>query len=240
MIALLAFGDAGWGDEMVRGAVMTVLLAAAAYVLGLAIGMVGAAAKVWGGATLRTLAEIYTTVVRGVPELLVIYLLFFGNEAALNWIAGLFGYTGTIRLNEFATGMIAVGIISGGYSTEVFRGAIRALPKGQIEAARAFGMGSGLTFRRIMLPQILRLALPGLGNVWQLILKDTALVSVVGLAEIMRVANVAARSEHEPFLFYIVAALLYLVITSASGWLFRAAETHFGRGERPVLSPMGH
>ncbi len=232
MIELLSFGDQGWGDEMLAGAGMTVILAAAAYLLGLFIGMVAAAAKVWGGWLLRLLMEVYTTVIRGVPELLVIYLLFFGNEAAINAIAGWFGYGGTIRLDAFVIGMTAVGLISGAYSTEVLRGAIQAVPHGQIEAGRAFGMSRSLVFRRIILPQVMRLALPGLGNVWQLILKDTALVSVVGLAETMRVASVAARSEHEPFLFYIAAAVLFLAITTVSQWVFRAAEMRAARGER--------
>ena len=231
---LFSWGDHGWGDEFVQAAGMTVLLATVAYVFGLVIGLIAACLKVWGWFPLRWLMEIYTTIVRGVPELLIIYLLFFGNERAINAILGLIGITEPFQLNEFAIGVIAVGLISGSYSTEVLRGAIQVIPHGQIEAGRAFGMHGFLVFRRIILPQTIRLALPGLGNVWQLILKDTALVSVVGLTELMRISQVAARSTREPFPFYIAAAVAFLVITTFSTKMFQRAETHYDRGVRRV------
>ena len=231
-LGLLALGDAGWGDEMLRGAAITVAVAVLSYALGVFIGVGGAAAKLSHSLPLRGLAEGYTTVVRGVPELLVIYLLFFGSSGAVMWVARLFGYTGYIELNNFTVGVLAVGIISGAYSTEVIRGAILAIPRGQIEAGRAVGMSSFLIFRRIMLPQLLRLALPGLGNVWQLTLKDTALISVTGLAELMRMASVASGSTRQPFVFYLTAAVLYLVMTTFSNAAFQQAERHFSRGVR--------
>ena len=229
---LFSWGDKGWGDEFAQAALMTVLLSTAAYIFGTVVGLIAACLKVWGGFVLRGLMEIYTTVVRGVPELLIIYLLFFGNEAAINAILGMMGIGGTFRLNEFAIGVIAVGLISGAYATEVYRGAIQAIPPGQAEAGRAFGMHGFLVFRRIILPQTLRLALPGLGNIWQLILKDTALVSVVGVTELMRISQVAARSTREPFPFYIATAIVFLLMTTFSTKFFRKAEAHFDRGVR--------
>jgi len=231
-VELLTFGDAGWGDEMLRGALMTLAVSVSSMALGLALGALGAAAKLSAVAPARWLAEGYTTIVRGVPDLLVIYLLFFGGNGAAMFVAGLFGYQGYVELNAFTIGTFAVGVVSGAYSTEVIRGAVLAVPRGQIEAAQAIGMGRLLLFRRIMLPQLARFALPGLGNVWQLTLKDTSLISVTGLVEIMRQAHVAAGSTRQPFTFYLVAACLYLLLTTFSNYGFRRAEAWAGRGVR--------
>jgi len=231
-VELLSFGDAGWGDEMLRGALMTLAVSLASMALGLALGALGAAAKLSALAPARWAAEGYTTIVRGVPELLVIYLLFFGGNGAVMFIAGIFGYGGYIELDAFTIGTFAVGVVSGAYSTEVIRGAVLAVPRGQIEAAQAIGMGRFLLFRRIMLPQVARFALPGLGNVWQLTLKDTSLISVTGLVEIMRQAHVAAGSTRQPFTFYLVAAGLYLLLTSFSNYGFQRAEGWASRGVR--------
>jgi len=170
--------------------------------------------------------------VRGVPELLVIYLLLFGGSGMIMAVAGVFGYSGYVELNAFSIGVAAVGLISGAYSTEVIRGAVKAVPYGQIEAARACGMGRWRILRRVLVPQTLRFALPGLGNVWQLTLKDTALISVTALAEIMRVAHIAAGSTRQSFLFYSVAALLYLALTTVSTTAFQRAERYASRGVR--------
>ena len=229
---LLSFGDQGWGDEMARAALMTIAVSLSSMALGLVVGTIGAAAKLSALAPARWLAEGYTTVVRGVPELLVIYLLFFGGSGAAMFVASIFGYHGYVELNAFTIGTVAVGLISGAYSTEVIRGAVQAVPGGQIEAAKAIGMPRALMFRRIMLPQVARFALPGLGNVWQLTLKDTALISVTGLVEIMRQAHVAAGSTREPFTFYVVAALLYMLLSTFSNYGFQRAEGWASRGVR--------
>jgi octopine/nopaline transport system permease protein len=229
---LLSFGDAGWGDEMLRAALMTLAVSISSMLLGLLFGTLGAAAKLSAIPPLRWLAEGYTTIARGVPELLIIYLLFFGGSGAVMFVAGLFGYHGYIELNAFTIGTFAIGAISGAYSTEVIRGAVLAVPAGQIEAAKAIGMARGLMFRRIMFPQVARYALPGLGNVWQFTLKDTALISVTGLVELMRQAHVAAGSTRQPFTFYLVAAALYLVLTTFSNYGFQRAEGWASRGVR--------
>jgi octopine/nopaline transport system permease protein len=231
-VGLLSFGDQGWGDEMLLAALMTVAVSLSSMALGLVVGAIGAAAKLSTLPPARWLAEGYTTVVRGVPELLVIYLLFFGGNGAASFLARIFGYHGYIELNAFTIGTFAVGMISGAYSTEVLRGAVLTVPKGQIEAAEAIGMPRALLFRRIMFPQVARFALPGLGNVWQLTLKDTALISVTGLVEIMRQAHVAAGSTREPFMFYTVAALLYMALSTFSSYGFQRAESWAGRGVR--------
>lgn len=230
MLQLLAWGRDGWGDEFVLATLMTVAVALASYAIGTAIGLAGAAAKLSGIAPLDWLATGYTTVVRGVPDLLIIYLFFFGGSGALMAVARVFGHAGYIEVPAFMTGCIAVGCVCGAYATEVIRGAIAAVPRGQIEAARACGMSRGLLFRRVVAPQALRLALPGLGNVWQVTLKETALISVAGLVEILRQAQVAAGSTRQPFTFYFLAALLYLGLTTLSGAGFRAAERVVGRG----------
>ena len=230
MLTLFAFGPNGWGDELLRGAGMTLVLAALGFALGLVFGTMGAAAKLSGSRILRIVAEVYTTVIRGVPELLVIYLFFFGSSGAIMFFARMFGYAGYVGVDAFTVGALGLGVISGAYATEVIRGAFQAVPAGQIEAGRAIGMTRGLIFRRILLPQAARFALPGLGNVWQLVLKDSALVSVTALAELMRTASVAARSSGQPFTFYVAAGALYLVLTTLSTTLFALAERRAGRG----------
>jgi octopine/nopaline transport system permease protein len=177
-------------------------------------------------------AETYTTVLRGIPDLLVIYLLYFGGSGAASSVARLFGYEGFFGVNSFLIGAIAVGIISGAYSTEVLRGALLTIPKGEIEAGRAYGMSGLPLFWRIIAPQLFRFALPSLGNVWQLALKESALISVTGLSEIMRQAGIGAGSTQQPFTFYFTAALLYLALTSVSSWGFRHAEALTMRGVR--------
>jgi len=172
-------------------------------------------------------------VVRGIPELLIIYLVFFGGGIVLRAVAaGMFGYEDYVDLPIFLTGMLCIGVSSSAYSTEVIRGAVLAVPKGQIEAGRAIGMGPVLRFRRILVPQVLRYALPGLGNVWQLTLKDTSLISVIGLFEIMRYAFQGAGSTREPFTFYFAALLLYLILTSLSNRGILRAERWANKGVR--------
>ncbi|MEO0791229.1 MAG: ABC transporter permease [Pseudomonadota bacterium] len=232
-LSLLSWGDTGWGDEMARGAVMTLAVAVCAFALGIVIGTGFAALKLSRFAVLRGIADVYTTVIRGVPELLVIYLVFFGGGVLLRTVAsGVFGYDGYIDLPLFVTGTLCIGVSAGAYATEVIRGAYLAVPKGQIEAAKAVGMSGAQRFWRILVPQVARFALPGLGNVWQFTLKDTSLISVIGLVEIMRQSQIAAGSTREPFTFYLMAAILYLVLTSASNKVFDRAETWANRGIR--------
>jgi polar amino acid transport system permease protein len=203
----------GFADQLLLGAWMTVRLALGAVSVGLVLGLLGATAKLSGWWAARALAETYTTVVRGLPELLVVLIIYFGSSGLLTAAAEWFGHDEYVELTPYAAGVMALGLTFGAYATEVFRGALLAIPKGQVEAARAFGMGRLLTFRRIVLPQVWRIALPGLGNLFLVLLKDTSLVSVIGLDELMRKASIAVGFTREPFTFYVAAACLYLLMT---------------------------
>jgi octopine/nopaline transport system permease protein len=235
-LELIGFGSTGWGALLLLGALMTLCVTAVALALGAVFGTIVAAAKLSGNIVFKTLGNVYTTVFRGVPELLIIYLIYFGGSTAVTSIGKAFGYEGFLGLPSFAAGALAVGIISGAYQAEVFRGAYLAISKGELEAASAIGMHRGLRFRRIVMPQVLRLAIPGMGNVWQLSLKDSALVSVTGLAELMRTSQVAAGSTRQYFLFFIVGGALYLILTSLSDRIFNGAER---RANRSMPASMG-
>jgi octopine/nopaline transport system permease protein len=229
---LVGFGAGGWGVEIVTATLMTVAVSLCAFLFGMVFGTLGAWAKLSSSLVARGAGEIYTTVLRGIPDLLVIYLFYFGGSAALTAIGRALGAEGFIGVNAFLTGALAVGIVSGAYQTEVFRGAYLAIARGELEAARAVGMRPFLLFRRIVVPQVLRFALPGMGNVWQLILKESALISVTGLVELLRQSQVAAGSTKQPFPFYITAMAMYLVLTSASSRLFSWSEARALRGVR--------
>ena len=216
-IGVLAYGDAGYGDEMLRGAAVAAALALCAFLVTLPIGAALAAMKLSRLRPARVFAGAYTTVFRGVPELLVIYLIFFGSGPLLAGVANvLFGYDGYVSLPQFATGVLCIAVISGAYCCEALRGAALAVPKGQREAAVALGLSRWHTLRFVLLQQILRIALPSLGNVWLHTLKETALISVIGVAEIMRQAHLAAGATRQPFTFYLVGAGLFFVLSLLS------------------------
>ncbi len=236
ILELLGFGSTGWGALLLVAAGVTLAVTAAALLIGAVLGAIVAAAKLSGNRPLVFLGSVYTTVFRGVPELLIIYLIYFGGSTAVTAIGRAMGYEGFLGLPSFAAGALAVGIISGSYQAEVFRGAYLAVAKGELEAASAIGMSRSLRFRRIIMPQVLRYALPGIGNVWQLSLKDSALISVTGLAELMRTSQVAAGSTRQYFLFFIVGGALYLILTSLSDQVFDRAER---RANRSMPSAMG-
>lgn len=228
-LELLGFGQNGWGALLLVAALMTLAVTATALLIGAVLGTVVATAKLSGNMLLVGLGNVYTTVFRGVPELLIIYLIYFGGSSAVTAVGQWLGYEGFLGLPSFAAGALAVGIISGSYQAEVYRGAYLAIAKGELEAASAIGMNRMLRLRRVVMPQVLRYAIPGLGNVWQLTLKDSALISVTGLAELMRTSQVAAGSTRQYFLFYIVGGVLYLLLTSFSDRVFNRAERRANR-----------
>ncbi len=203
----------GFGHLLLSGALMTIQLALASLAIGLVIGLLGAAAKLSPSPFLRIPATLYTTLVRGVPELLLVLTLYYGGAQLLMWAASFLGYDKYIEVGAFAAGVAALAIAFGAYATEVFRMAMLEVPKGQWESAQSMGMRRGQTFFRIIFPQVWRLAIPGLGNLFQVLLKDTALVSVIGLNELMRQASVGAAATKHPFDFYLAAAILYLALT---------------------------
>ncbi|MDC6465144.1 ABC transporter permease subunit [Pelagibacteraceae bacterium] len=229
-MGLLAYGDTGWGDELFFATLMTIAVAVTAIFIGFFLAAIFATFKLSKSKTLNLIGSFYTTVFRGVPELLVIYLLFFGGSGAVMYVAKIFGYNGYIEVNAFLTGAISIGVISGAYSTEVFRGAIQTISKGQFEASKVLGFKKKIYYFKIIIPQMLRLALPNISNVWQITLKDTSLISVTGLIEIMRQSYVAAGSTRDPLFFYSFAAVLYLLLTFLSLKLFNKLEKNYSRG----------
>jgi octopine/nopaline transport system permease protein len=232
LIDVVITGVSGWGGLLFIAALMTIAITLTALALGAVFGSLVAAAKLSGSLPARMFGEAYTTLFRGVPELLVIYLVYFGGSQAVTAVGAYFGAEGFLGLPSFLAGALAVGVISGSYQAEVFRGAYQAIGRGEIEAARSIGMPTLMRFRRIIAPQVLRFALPGLGNVLQLSLKDSALVSVTGLAELMRTSQIAAGSTRQYFFFYIFGAAIYLVMTSLGDRAFGAAETRVAKSFR--------
>tara|TARA_Y100000992_G_C21249745_1_gene485209 strand:- start:852 stop:1544 length:693 start_codon:yes stop_codon:yes gene_type:complete len=227
---LLLFGETGWGDELLIATLMTLAVSITAMLIGFVFALIFTPLKLSNNKFLNLIANIYTTVIRGVPELLVIYLFFFGGSSAIMFVASIFGYNDYIEINAFLTGAFSIGIISGAYSTEVFRGAIQSIDKGQFEASNVLGFNKVTRFFKIILPQMLRLSIPNLSNVWQITLKDTSLISVTGLVEIMRQSYIAAGSTRDPLLFYTVAAVLYLMLTFLSMKFINKMEIKYNRG----------
>jgi len=226
----LVFGDLGWGDEFLWATVMTITVSILSMGLGMCLAIITVFAKIIQSKITRLIANFYTTVVRGVPELLVIYLIFFGGNAVVMSVAKIFGYNGYIELNALTIGTIAIAFISATYSSEVLRAAYLSINKGQIEAAKALGLNRFSIFFKVLTPQIIRHALPGIGNVWQITLKDTSLISVTGLVEIMRQSRISSNVEHSPLTFLITAAILYLCLTTFSGRFFKYLETNYSKG----------
>ena len=227
---ILSFGKTGWGDELLIATLMTLTVSITAMLIGFIFALIFTPLKLSKNKFLNLIANSYTTIIRGVPELLVIYLFFFGGSSAIMYVASIFGYNNYIEINAFLTGAFSIGIISGAYSTEVFRGAIQSIDKGQFEASNVLGFSKTTRFFKIILPQMLRLSIPNLSNVWQITLKDTSLISVTGLVEIMRQSYIAAGSTRDPLLFYTVAAVLYLVLTFFSMKLINSMEARYSKG----------
>ena len=227
---LLYFGSKGWGDELFAAFLMTIAVSLTAMLIGILFSIIFTPLKLSNSKILNFISNFYTTVIRGVPELLVIYLFFFGGSGAIMFVASMFGYNEYIEINAFITGSFAIGVISGAYSTEVFRGAIQSIDKGQFEACKVLGLKKYIYFFKVIMPQMLRLALPNLSNVWQITLKDTSLISVTGLVEIMRQSYIAAGSTRDPLFFYSFAAVLYLILTFLSMQLLNRLETKYSKG----------
>ena len=227
---LLSFGDTGWGDELFIATLMTIAVSITAMLIGFFFALIFTPLKLSKNKFFNFIGNSYTTIIRGVPELLVIYLFFFGGSGAIMFVASMFGYNEYIEINAFITGAFAIGIISGAYSTEVFRGAVQSIQKGQFEASEVLGLKKKIYYYKVIIPQMLRLALPNISNVWQITLKDTSLISVTGLVEIMRQSYIAAGSTRDPLFFYSFAAVLYLFLTFLSLKLFNNLEKHYSKG----------
>lgn len=233
MMDLFAYGDAGWGDEILRGLGMTVRLALVTLPVGLGIGFAIAFASMARNPALRALGVGYTTLMRGLPEILTLFVVYNGAGLALNAAMGwLAPGAGPVDFSPFAAGVVALGMVFGAFAAEVIRGAFAALDPGQIEAGLAVGMRRGQIFWRITLPQIWRFALPGLGNLWINLLKDTALVSIIALDDLMRMTKVAVGVTKQPFTFYLVACLIYWALCLMSEVVLARLERRANRGVR--------
>ena len=219
-----------WGGNLIYGALSTIQISIWAYALGLCLGLLGAMGKLNGGRATRGILDGYTTLVRSVPELVLIVILYYAGTDTLNRVLAQFGFE-SVRISGFMAAIFVLGFVQGAYSTEVLRGAILAIPIGQLEAARAFGMSPGLRFRRIILPAMLPYAIPGMANLWLNVTKDSALVAVVGYSELALATRQAAGGTKAYFLFYMVAAGIYLSISIVSLFLFGRLERHYRRGQ---------
>ena len=228
-LSLLAFAPPGWGGAMLWGLVQSLELAVGGYLVGILLGIGGAFGKLYGGPILRDLLEIYTTLIRAVPELVLILLLYYAGTDVVNALLSLAGLP-SVDISGLVAGIFVIGVVQGAYSTEVLRGAIKAVPPGQIEAARAYGMSPLKVMTRVTLPAMLPYAIPGLSNLWLIATKDTALLAVVGFSELTLVTRQAAGSTKAYMLFFCAAGLLYLCLTLASNVVIGIIERRSRRG----------
>ncbi|MDD2051657.1 ABC transporter permease [Pseudomonas putida] len=233
-LGLSAFSLQGFGPILLEGTWMTIKLSVLSLALSVLLGLLGASAKLSRLALLRIPAQIYTTLIRGVPDLVLMLLIFYSLQTWLSSLTDALGWD-YIEIDPFSAGVITLGFIYGAYFTETFRGAILAVPRGQVEAATAYGLKRGQRFRLVVFPQMMRFALPGIGNNWMVMLKATALVSIIGLADLVKAAQDAGKSTYQLFYFLVLAALIYLLITSASNLVLRWLERRYAAGAREAV-----
>jgi polar amino acid transport system permease protein len=230
---LLSFGPDGWGDELLTGAWVTVRLALATLPFGLMLGLAVALAKNSKQPSLVLAGNIYTTIFRGLPELLTLFLVYYGGQIVVQKFVGLFTES-DFEVNGFLAGMVALGFVFSAFSSEAFLGAFKAIPAGQYEAGHALGLGTWQTFRLIILPQLIRLTLPTISNLWLILLKDTSLVSVIAYDELLRKTFVAVGVTKEPLLFFSAACVIYLILSMISSTGLDAVDRRVRRGERRI------
>ena len=220
----------GYGPSILDGTLVTLKVSLLSLLISMILGNIGAMCKLSKSALLKNTAQAYTTIIRGVPDLVMMLLIYFGGQVLINRAGPYLGFNDYIDINPFFAGVMTIGFIYGAYMTETFRGAILAVKSGQLEAARAYGMTGRQVFFRILMPQMIRHAIPGFGNNWLVLVKATALVSVIGLDDMVRKAALAAGATRMPFTFYIVVALNYLVITSVSVFILNRLEARYSVG----------
>ncbi len=225
----------GFLPTLLEGTGITLAVAFLSLLVAVALGLAGAAARLSHLSALRAAAMVYTTVIRGVPDLVLMLLIFYGGQIAVNAIASGLGHQEALDIDPFAAGVATIGFIFGAYLSETFRGALLAIHPGQREAGLAFGMSRANVFWRITVPQMIRLAIPGFTNNWLVLVKSTALVSVIGLTDMMHRAGMAAGATREPFTFYLAAALIYLGITSVSLLVLSMLARRYSAGIRRAL-----
>lgn len=226
----LLFGPDGWGALLLQGAIVTILLALAAMPAGFAAGLALAMVRLSASRPLRIAGEAYATFFRGIPDLLALFIVYFGIQALIDRASQLLGIADRLQLNAFLAGVIALGVVMSAYSSEVWLAALSAVPRGQDEAARSLGLSRRHAFTLVILPQLVRVALPGLGNIWSVLLKDTSLISTLAVMDLLRAASEAAKNTREPLLFYGAAAAIYLAFSIASAAGQAVLEHRFARG----------
>lgn len=229
LLALLRTGPDGWGDELLLGLRVTLLLALATAPIGLVGGFLLALARRSDNPAARVPATVFATVFKGLPELITLFIVYYGLSIAIAWLFSLLGNV-TVEVSSFLAGMIALGAVSASFASEVFMAALGGIQRGQVEAAQALGLHRWATMRTVLIPQVLRLALPGLGNLWLVLLKDTALVSVIALPDLLRRTFIAVGATKEPFFFFAVAMLIYFAVSLISTGIFALLEARYSRG----------
>ncbi len=212
----LAFGDSGWGDELLFGTLATLQLALVAAIAGILFGILLAVMKLSSWRILSWSSQGYITLIRGTPEFLIILIVFFGLSDAVFAITDALQLGIVIDVPKFFAAFVGLALIFGAYAAEVFRGAYLSIPKGQFEAASALGLTPFQSFRTVILPQVWRYAVPGLGNLWMVLLKDTSLAAVIAFDELLRVSKVASETTRDPLTFYLSAGIIYLIMTGVS------------------------
>lgn len=233
-LGLAAFSLKGFGPLLLQGTWMTLKLSILSLLVSVLLGLLGASSKLSSVALLRVPAQLYTTLIRGVPDLVLMLLIFYSLQTGLTSLTDALDWD-YIEIDPFAAGVITLGFIYGAYFTETFRGAILAVPRGQLEAATAYGLSRKQRFRFVIFPQMMRYALPGIGNNWMVMLKATALVSIIGLADLVKAAQDAGKSTYQLFYFLVLAAVIYLMITSASNFVLRRLERRYSAGTREAV-----
>ena len=226
----LLFGQNGWGRLLMEGAVVTILLALTTVPFGFGAGLGLAVLKLSPNRAVRAVCEAYTTFFRGIPDLLSLFIVYFGLQALIDRISKLIGLTSQIELNAFVAGVIALSVVVAAYSSEVWVAALKSVPRGQHEAAQSLGLDQKKTFFLVLMPQLIRVALPGLGNIWTILLKDTSLISTLAVMDLLRAASEASRNTTRPILFFSTAAAIYLVFSIASGFVQDRLERRVNRG----------
>ncbi|WP_270049273.1 ABC transporter permease [Ignatzschineria rhizosphaerae] len=224
-----------YGPSLLEGFFITITLGVLSFFIAAGLGFGSALLSFSKHRSLRFVSKIYTTIIRGIPDIVLIFLLFFGLQELLNTITESIGL-GTILLNPFISGIITIGLIFGAFISETFRGALMAVPKGQFESCIALGMSKAYFYRRIIFPQAMRFALPGLSNNWLVMLKTTALVSLIGLHDLVFIANNAGKATRLSFDFYLVTALGFLLLTSVSILIIKYLEHHYSTGYKDEVS----
>lgn len=229
-LALLAFGDTGWGDELLYGLGITLSLALATFPIAILLSFLIHWAKVSRHRSVRIAAQTYTTVFKTLPEILTLLILYYQSQALLNWVTGWIVPGSTLSVSPFLAGLIALSFVISAYGSEVVRASLNAIGRGQTEAAQALGLSPFNTFRKVILPQLWRHAIPGFGNLWVILLKDTSLVSIIALSDLVHVATIAINTTREPFFFYLIIGTIYVLLVALSTRLQKTMERRASKG----------